>query len=230
MPVEKYNFCTLFDSGYLSRGLALYYSLEECCDNFHLYIFAFDDNCFKILSSLQLEKATVISLQQFEDEELLKVKPTRNKAEYCWTCAPSTIWYSIQCFELNNCTYIDADLYFYNSPKIIFEEIGDNSVAITKHSFVNKFDDILVGQYCVQFNYFKNDKVGHEALKWWRDSCIDWCYSYYDKDGKYADQKYINEFVTRFPKVHVIQHRGAGVAQWNIYDYLLTENKTLRFK
>src|SRR3989304_9158872 len=108
-----YNFCTLFDSFYLTRGLTMYRSLEKCCENFHLYIFAFDDKTYEILNKLQLKKATVVSLKDFEDEKLLAVKPTRTKAEYCWTCTSSTILYTIEKFNLPSCTYLDADLYFY---------------------------------------------------------------------------------------------------------------------
>ena len=85
------NFCTLFDSGYLSRGLAMYESLNRHCKDFHLYVFAFNDECFSVLKSLYLANMTVISLPEFEDEELLKVKPTRSRGEYCWTCSSSTI-------------------------------------------------------------------------------------------------------------------------------------------
>lgn len=34
------NFCTLFDSYYLDKGLALYSSLEKVSEDFTLYVFA----------------------------------------------------------------------------------------------------------------------------------------------------------------------------------------------
>ena len=43
------NFCTLFDSYYLDKGLALYASLDKVCENFTLYIFCFDDRSYEIL-------------------------------------------------------------------------------------------------------------------------------------------------------------------------------------
>ena len=40
------HFCTLFDSGFLSRGLALYDSLNTVYgEGFHLYVVAFDHDC-----------------------------------------------------------------------------------------------------------------------------------------------------------------------------------------
>ena len=62
-------FCTLFDSNYLSRGLVMYESLKKNLDNFHLYIFAFDNLCFEILNNLKPSNTTIISLEEFEDEE-----------------------------------------------------------------------------------------------------------------------------------------------------------------
>ena len=61
-----YNFCTLFDSFYLTRGIAMYQSLEKTCENFHLYIFAFDDASFEILKKLNFKHATIIPLKDFE--------------------------------------------------------------------------------------------------------------------------------------------------------------------
>ena len=69
-----YHFCTLFDSFYLTRGVAMYQSLEKTGIDFHLYIFAFDDASFKILNQLNFKHATIISLKEFENEKLLEVK------------------------------------------------------------------------------------------------------------------------------------------------------------
>ena len=55
-----YSYCTLFDSNYLTRGLAMYESLKKYSDNFHLYIFSFDDKSHELLKKLNLEFVTVI--------------------------------------------------------------------------------------------------------------------------------------------------------------------------
>lgn len=225
-----YNFCTLFDSHYLHKGIALYKSLDEVCEAFHLYVLALDNECFLKLKSLNHKNLTVINIVDFETDELLAIKPSRNKAEYTWTCGPSMIYYFIQNKKLDHCTYLDADMMFFSSPKPIFDEIGNNSIAITEHfnSNVNK----LAGHFCVQFVYFKNDENGLEALQWWKNSCIEWCFARYE-DGKYGDQKYLDYFPEKFKKVCILKHRGAGVAPWNmnfykfnIYGKIIFKNQT----
>jgi hypothetical protein len=215
----RLNFCTLFDSYYLSRGIALYNSLELYCGDFHLYIFAFDDKSFTELRNLNFTRATIISLRDFESEDLLRVKSSRTVAEYCWTCTASTLWYSIKNYELDHCTYLDADMLFFSSPIQIFNEIGGKSIGITPHNFsANYKTSEVYGKYCVQFIFIKNDSFGMEALNWWRKSCIEWCYAKLE-DGKYGDQKYLDYFEDRFTNVCVIKEIGCGVAPWNITDY-----------
>ena len=97
----RYNYCTLFDSGYLSRGLLLYHSLMKHSKNAWLYVVAFDEKSLKILKKMNLSRMTVISLKDFEDPELLKVKPARSRAEYCWTSSSSTILYVLNNFRVS---------------------------------------------------------------------------------------------------------------------------------
>lgn len=214
-----YNFCTLFNINYLSRGIAMYESLAKHYKDFKLYIFAFDDDCYNILKKLNYKNCEVISLQQFEDEELLKVKKDRTKGEYCWTCTASTILYVLSEYGVDSCTYLDSDLYFYNSPKILIEEMIKDSVLITEHRYTLEYDQTEIsGKYCVQFMTFNNDERGIKALNWWRDACIDWCYARAE-DGKLGDQKYLDDWTERFEGIHELKHLGGGVAPWNVQQY-----------
>lgn len=213
------NFCTLFDSNYILFGLNMYYSLAKTCGSFHLYIFAFDDKSYTVLVELKLPHTTILSLSDLEDEDLQRIKPTRNKAEYCWTCTPATVLYSIKKFNLDHCTYVDADLYFYSDPKILVKEMNDNSVLITSHRYTPKYDQSKQnGIYCVQFVTFKNTSQGLKVLQWWRDACIVWCFARLE-GGKFGDQKYLDDWPSRFKGVHELQHLGGGVAPWNVQQY-----------
>ena len=219
MEKEKLNFCTLFDSNYSAKGLAMYYSLVENCPSFHLFVFAFDDKLVNALERMKLEHVTVVPLKDFEDEELLAVKPTRTPGEYCWTCSGSTILYCLQHFNIASCTYLDADLYFFTDPSVLIDELGDNDVLITEHRYTSEYDQSKTsGKYCVQFMTFKNNANGLKILKWWRNACLEWCYNRIE-DGKFGDQKYLDDWTTRFQGVHELQHLGGGVAPWNMQQY-----------
>ncbi len=219
-----YNYCTLFDSNYLTRGLAMYESLKRHSDPFRLFIFAFDDRSYALLSKLQLDYVTIISLHEFEDEELRAIKDSRSAGEYCWTCTPSTIKYCIEYYKLDSCTYLDADLYFFSNPSVLIEEMGDNSVLITEHRYTPIYDQSATsGIYCVQFMTFKNNANGMKVLNWWRNACNNWCYARFE-DGKFGDQKYLDDWTTRFDGIHVLQNLGGGVAPWNIQQYDLYDS------
>ena len=213
------NFCTLFNANYLIYGLSLYESLKKTCPSFHLYIYAFDDSTYEYFLHKKLSYITVIKLENFEDEALLNIKNSRSFGEYCWTCTPSVIRHAIQTFELDACTYVDADLYFFASPQPLIDEMGDKSVLITEHRYSIRYDQSEAsGIYCVQFMIFKNTEKGMAVLEWWRNACIDWCYNRFE-DGKFGDQKYLDDWLERFDTVHSLKHLGGGVAPWNVQQY-----------
>ncbi|MDF2529247.1 MAG: hypothetical protein K0Q57_127 [Gammaproteobacteria bacterium] len=215
----KQVFCTLFDSFYLSRGLAMYESLLKHMPEAYLYVFAFDQRCYDNLSKMNLPNMKVITLAEFEDTELLKIKPTRSRGEYCWTCTPSIILYVLDKFNEAACTYVDADLYFFSTPEPLFSELGDQSVSIISHRYTPEYDQAKTsGKYCVQFMTFKNTEPGLKVLKWWRDACIEWCYAR-KEDGKFGDQKYLDDWPSRFDGVCELENLGGGVAPWNVQQY-----------
>ena len=64
----NYNFCTYFDSNYLYRGLALYYSIKRLKINFRLWVLCFDNISYNILEKLNHKNIYLINLDEFEAE------------------------------------------------------------------------------------------------------------------------------------------------------------------
>lgn len=217
-------FCTYFDSNYLVRGLALYRSLVRHAAPFRLWVLCFDDLAYKTLQRLALSKVVPILLRNFEkgDEELLQTKGNRSQIEYYFTCTPSLPLYILRNYhEVDVITYLDADLFFFSDLSPIYEELGNNSILIIGHRFPAHLKDREVfGIYNVGFLSFRRDDVGLQCLHWWRKHCIEWCYDRVE-DGRFADQKYLDDWPTSFSGVVVLQHKGAGLAPWNIANYAL---------
>lgn len=226
-----YNYCTLFDSFFLSRGLALYYSLKETTPDFKLYVFPFDKKAADVLKAMNFDNLVIVEQDEFENDELRKIKTQRTRGEYCWTCTPVIIDFCIQKFNLSQCTYLDADLFFFSSANKLIDEMGNNSVLITDHRYTPRYDQSKKsGKYCVQFVTFKNDKNGLEVLNWWKQACIEWCFDRYE-DGKFGDQKYLDNWPRQFTGIYDSPNEGAGLAPWNIQQYaILSGDKPLRVR
>ncbi len=162
-------------------------------------------------------------MKEFETPELLSVKKERTQTEYNWTCSPWIIRHVLDYYHEPVCTYIDADMEFLSSPQPVFDEMKEKgcSTIIVPHRFKSEKLEKEIhdkqGSYCVEFNTFVNDKNGYDALSWWADRCLEWCF--YTVPGStewYADQKYLNVFPEKFAGVMVCNHYGVGLAPWNI--------------
>ena len=211
-------YCTYFDRYYLLRGLALYRSLIQHAEPFMLWVLCFDDWSFDVIAKLAQPNLRPIALADFErgDTDLAAIKPTRSKVEYYFTCSPSLPLYLIKRHpEIDLLTYLDADLYFYASPEPIFAEMGTASVLISEHRYPPHLKAMEIhGIYNVGLLAFRNDDLAYACLSWWRAQCLEWCYDR-PENGKYADQKYLDDWPERFAGVKVSEHPGAGLAPWN---------------
>ena len=219
-----YDFCTLFDRNYLFRGLALHESLQRHVRDFTLWVLCMDDVVHDVLVKMDLPQIELISLAQFEDDELLRAKATRTQVEYCWTCTPSLPLYVLDHVPgIETITYLDADLFFFDDPASAYAEMGGGSVGIVGHRFSTEQEHQTQdsGIYNVSFMIFKNDEHARECLEWWRTRCNDWCYKRVE-DGKFGDQKYLDDWPTRFAGVVVLQEAGIGLAPWNLSSHRIT--------
>ena len=219
-----FYFVTYFDSNYLIKGLTLYRSLIRHTSLFRLWILCLDNMAYETLQKLALPGVVPILLSDFEqgDAELIRARDNRSRIEYYFTCTPSLPLYILTNWpEVDVITYLDADLFFFSDPCPIYRELEGNAILIVAHRFPPhlKHKEIR-GIYNVGLLSFRRSNEGLQCLNWWRKRCIEWCYDRVE-GGRYADQKYLDDWPTRFPGVVVLQHKGAGLGPWNITDYSL---------
>jgi hypothetical protein len=211
------HYVTLFDSLFLPQGLALHHSLERWGRLYTLWILCLDDVSYDVLSRLRPENVRLLRVGEVETPELLRVKPGRTRAEYCWTLTPFAPRFVFDAApEITRVTYVDADLWLLRNPAPIFEELDESGkhVLITRHAYAPEYDKSSTsGRFCVQFMAFSRE--GEGVRKWWEERCIEWCFAK-PEDGKFGDQKYLDDWPERFAEqVHVLQHQEWVLAPWN---------------
>lgn len=224
-------FCTYFDSNYLARFLCMHKSLTvHCHDDFKLYALCLDDQALVALDAIKLEHVETVSLLDFErnDSELAIAKQNRSKIEYYFTCTSSLLLYLLREYDyISKITYLDADLFFYSSIKPIYDEMRDSSILIIPHRFPEAIKKLEVyGIYNVGLLVFCRDDQGLACLKWWREKCLEWCYDR-EEDGKFADQKYLDQWPMMFQQICILSHIGANLAPWNIDNYKITQRDNM---
>lgn len=214
------HYVTLFDNNFLPMGLALHDSLLAQGQAFHLWILCMDELVERHLSMLALPHVTLIPLQEVEDDRLLAVKPLRSAGEYCWTLTPFTPQFVFDRNPLvERVTYLDADLFFFDSPSLLLEEFDQSGkhVLITDHAFDPRYDrSRLNGRFCVQFMTFRRTDAAIKVMRWWQERCLEWCYSKREQ-GKFGDQKYLDQWPELFgDEVHILRQMDKTLAPWNV--------------
>src|SRR5262245_24480335 len=228
MPADRDGgraaFCTLFDSNYLAKGLVMLESLHRHAPNAEAYVLCMDDTAHRLLQKFALANTTLLKLSDVEDKDLLRVKSSRSRSEYCWTLSPALCRYVIEADkEADFVVYLDADLMFFSSVDPLFSEMKGASIAITEHRYSAAVEHLLAfGRFNVQWVVFRRDATGIACLARWRTQCIEWCHAWLE-DGRFGDQKYLDEWPERYGAgAHIVSHPGAGVAPWNVFTSAVT--------
>ena len=216
------NFCFHFDSNYLPYGMTLIDSINKHIVNSKIFVATLDQYSYDFLVSQKISNVEIIKGQKIENKfsELIDLKSSRTKVEYFFTLTPAICKYIIEEFpDIKRLNYLDSDLYFFSNPQLLFNEIGDSSIAIIEHRFgFTSRHNIKYGRFNVGWISFLNDKQGTECLNNWFDDCIEWCYQVLEPD-RYADQKYLNKWPSTYKGLKIIQNKGANLAPWNISNY-----------
>lgn len=215
MPQEFYTIC---DRGYLARFLVLHKSLVAFAGDFRLRVICMDAVSRATLETLGLANVVPIGVEAIEarDEQLLAVKRSRTTTEYCWTIKPSAALYIFETDPaVNILTYVDTDIMFFDDLGSLYTDSEDqDALWIIPH----RAPDWMAtdgGLYNAGLIGFRAGPDAFRVLRWWRERCLEWCFDRRE-NGRFSDQKYLEQWPNLVASVRVVSHPGAGVAPWNV--------------
>jgi len=217
---QPHAYCTYFDSGYLSRGLALIESLRAHGDNAPIWIMALDDAARDYLLAADLDNVHVVSVTDLEASipQLGPLKSERSRMEYYFTTTPLLIRWVMDQYGSTDTTviYLDGDLFFFDDPALVLDALGDGSVGIIEHRYQPRLEKRLAkyGRFNVGWVGFRADAQGRACLAWWGERTLEWCRDTPDA-GRYADQGYLDAFPEKFEGVRILTSPGLNLAPWN---------------
>ncbi|MCM3045874.1 hypothetical protein K3L72_14015 [Bacillus altitudinis] len=215
-------YCTVLSSGRLYQAIAFFLSLKQVEDDAVIKTLCMDDAAFDLLHQMNFPHVDLVHVRELETPELLEIKKERNDSEYCWTLKPIWIEWLFKQDQAEEVTYLDADLFFYESPQVIFQNQPDASVLLSRGDIViPSFDpeevkmlQKLLGRYNSGFLHFKGDEAGQKCLSWWKEECLKECKNA-PGEGKFGDQGYLDHMPVLFEKVEDIQTKGVNIGHWN---------------
>jgi hypothetical protein len=213
------HFCTYFDHRYAAKGVTMWRSLKTHRPDATLHVLCLTEACHEILRSLRLPDVHLHRLRSLEadDPSLVAARGNRSLIEYYFTLTPCFPLYIVNSTpDVSRLTYVDADLFFFADPQPIFDEIADGSIGLIEHRFPEALAHLSkYGCFNVGWLTFRNNSVARSCLKAWREQCLEWCYDRLE-DGRFAEQKYLDNWPAQYPDVAIVQHKGANVAPWNL--------------
>lgn len=236
------HFATLFDGRYMPQGLALYESLKKhSSEDFTLHVLALGPECYRTMMALALPHVEVADLESFEQLMFLKnVRASRTWQEYAWTLASvftESLLNRTELLEVTHSksgmreylgfmdridaiTYLDADVFFFSDPKVIFDRIGERSIGITPHYFADQYKYLeRNGKYCVSIVHFKNNEAGRKCASRWAEQVRESCEYRNAGHGRFADQGYLDAWPSEYGEEVCELGHGSALAPWNISAY-----------
>lgn len=226
----KQVICTISTYTYLPKVEVLYQSLK---DNTH-----FDFYCLVIDEDIIDNKDSGIHyLTLREIKECIPSSIyTKYKNDALRWATKTLLMQFLMAKGFEKIVYVDNDIYFFDSPKVIFERLEKKSFLLTPHFYQSVPNNharwfeanFRVGLYNAGFIACTSESL--DILKWWQ-TCCEYNIKKRFRRGLFDDQKYLDLVPVLFDHVEVVKDRSWNMAGWNDleFDHIQTyENHLVR--
>jgi hypothetical protein len=213
------DICTTSDTNYLIKGLTLYESLLIFTKNFRLHYLCIDELSYNKLIQYSSDTLIVYNIHNLlvNDSKLELLKNTDYRY-FCWSLASYFTNYLMKNKIVDEITYIDSDILFYDDLRVILNAIDFKEVGLFRHRQFDLTSNRPEGWFNVGVLHFKRGDVGQDLLNWWADAVLNQKYPHLATCG---DQKYLDQLLSMVPEdtIFIDGNIGHGAPWlWQLYD------------
>lgn len=223
------TYCTIITSDYFFYAKALFDSLKKYNNTINFQVLIVDgyDEAYSY------DTIDVISLEEIKtnlasDYDSIRKYEEDKKSNLRWALKPLFLKYLIKLRGFQKVLFLDPDLYFYQTPEFLFDELNTADVIITPHwrskdpnKDKSNFDLLFTGGL-YNAGFFGCNENALNILDWWLLVCA---YKMQKTNGFYVDQAYLNLIPIYFSsQVKILEHKGCNVSNWNLIECERTKN------
>ena len=173
-------------------------------------------------SDLESGQFNIYHLSELAKNELtgkIIKKYSGNKDKIRWGMKPLFLHYLLN-QSIDELVYVDNDIFFYQSPEVIFQSFRNTDILLTPHFYPS---DPVNNQNWLEANYRVGlynagfigvNKNATDFLDWWGKCCLYSMKKSYWR-GLFDDQKYLDLVPIQFNGVEVLKNKGLNIAGWN---------------
>jgi hypothetical protein len=221
-------FCTYFDKNFIPRGMALYSSLSAHLDNFTYYVLALDEETVAYFEEKNDNNIHVYRLQEYIAYFNIDVNKFASKKELYFSLTPGWCTFIIEKnVQIDILTYLDADIFFFQSPEFLYHDLGEKSIAMAKEYDPQLYRLIYrhSGHFNVGINMFRNNNAGLKCLSDWRKLCHEWSPESPNSSLPYfSDQIYLDDWPKLYGNdVKIFDNIGINVAPAHLQKWRITK-------
>ena len=224
---------TVCSANHLAYAKTMAKSFQQFNPDYSIIICLVDkiDNRF---NTTDFEPYTIIEVEQLAIPQFAKMSAQYSIIELNCAVKPYLCQFIYKNYHPDILLYLDSDIVFHNSIRIVEDYLLKSDIVITPHSFTPIHDNLLPmerdflrgGLYNAGFIGMKNSSTANDFLNWWADKVIDQCYVNF-AEGMCYDQQWLSLLPLYYQSVGIIQHRGFNVAYWNLHERIVDKTNAI---